>query len=310
MSPFSRALFCGILFFSAFCLFARDIEITVIDGDLEIPLEGARIVSWDGSEFFCDARGRVVVPAPDDRQVIIRVSYPGYEPGRLVVKPGEDRFSLSLTIGGILEARELVIEAKRPEASQTVSGRSVAISGRELARSAETGFVEDVMNAIKLLPGVGYVGGYMAMPSIRGGEPQDITAVFDGFYVERPFHWGGAFSIFDPKMVESAQLSHGVFSTRWGHTISGILDIKSKHPSPDGAELDLAVSTSATNLNLSFPLGKKGGAALMGKVTYWDPFVEIAKIFVEEVRYITTAPYIRSGALSAHYAFPTIWICP
>jgi hypothetical protein len=104
-------------------------------------------------------------------------------------------------------------------------------------------------------------------------------------------------------MIESAQLSHGVFSTRWGHTISGILDIRAKHPTAGEAGVDLAVSTSATNLNLSIPLGEKGGVALMGKVTYWDPFVELAKLFVEEVRYITTAPYIRSGTLAAHYAF-------
>jgi hypothetical protein len=127
--------------------------------------------------------------------------------------------------------------------------------------------------------------------------------VFDGFYVERPFHWGGAFSIFDPKMIESAQLSHGVFSARWGHTISGILDIRAKHPTAGEAGVDLAVSTSATNLNLTIPLGEKGGAAVMGKVTYWDPFVEFAKLFFEEVRYVTTAPYIRSGTLAAHYAF-------
>jgi hypothetical protein len=39
----------------------------------------------------------------------------------------------------------------------------------------------------------------------------------------------------------------------------------------------------------------------MGKVSYWDPFVFAAKEFFEEVRSIKTAPYIRSGALSANY---------
>jgi hypothetical protein len=40
---------------------------------------------------------------------------------------------------------------------------------------------------------------------------------------------------------------------------------------------------------------------LMGKVTYWDPFVWTAKKFVEDARYIKTAPYIRSGAITAWY---------
>jgi hypothetical protein len=279
----------------------REAAITVLDGELDIPLEGARIVSWDGTEFLCDENGAARVSVPIDRPVIIKISYPGYESARVALRPGISAYTVQLRLGGVMEERELVIEAPRPGSSQTVSGRSVAISGRDLTLAAETGIIGDVMNAVKLLPGVGYVGGYMAMPSVRGGEPNDVTAVFDGFYVERPYHWGGAFSIFDPKMVESAQLSHGVFSVRYGHTISGLLDIHAKHPSPETAGLDLAVSTSAANLNLSVPLGANGAAALMGKVTYWDPFVEFAKLFFEEVRYVTTAPYIRSTALAGSY---------
>jgi hypothetical protein len=303
------------VFFSIFSInnnkaYAGDIEITVIDADLDIPLEGARIISWDGSQIICDSGGRAVITVPDDRSVIIQIQYTGYETGRISVQPGTSSYRAALKLGGILEERELVIEAPRPGSSETVSGRSVAISGRELARSAERGIVEDVMNAVKLLPGVGYVGGYMAMPSVRGGEPSDITAVFDGFYVERPYHWGGAFSIFDPKMVDSAQLSHGVFSARYGHTISGLLDIHAKQPSHDTAEVDLAISTSAANLNLSFPTGRRntvsgGGVSLMGRVSYWDPFVETAKLFFEEVRYVSTAPYIRSAALGLSHNFST-----
>jgi hypothetical protein len=286
-------------------LFARDVEITVIDADLSLPLEGARIVSRDGGESVCDGEGRAVVSVPDDRSVVLRVSYPGYAPGRVSVLPGTNAYTAELSLAGTTEERELVVEAPRPGGSETVSGRSVAVSGSDLAMPAETGIIGDVMNAVKLLPGVGYVGGYMAMPSVRGGEPSDVTAVFDGFYVERPYHWGGAFSIFDPKMIESAQLSHGVFSTRYGHTVSGLLDIHAKRPSSETAELELAVSISATNLNLALPLGGKGGISLMGKVTYWDPFVETAKLFFEEVRYISTTPFIRSGTLGASYDFST-----
>ena len=300
---------CLVLFLCAAFIHAqngpglREVKITVIDADLEIPLEGARVVSWDGTELVCDENGETVLSAPAERPVVVRIAYPGYESARLSLRPGIFAHTAALKLGGVMEEKELVVEAPKPETSKTVSGRSVAIAGRELTVSSETGIIGDVMNAVKLLPGVGYVGGYMAMPSVRGGEPSDVTAVFDGFYVERPYHWGGAFSIFDPKMIESAQLSHGVFSSRYGHTVSGLLEIRAKKPSPEQAGLELAVSSSATNLNLSFPLGKNGGAALMGKVTYWDPFIAFAKLFFEEVRYITTAPYIRSAAASAAYDF-------
>ena len=285
----------------AFCI---DVAITVVDGDLGIALEGARII-FQGREFICDGAGKAFISVPDTRPVLIEISYPGYKTRVVSLQIGITEYTATLLLEGIMEERELVIEANRSESGETAIGRSVAVSGRDLARSAETGFVEDVMRAVKLLPGVGYIGGYLAMPSVRGGAPEDISAVFDGFYIEQPFHWGGAFSIFDPKMIESAQLSHGVFSARYGHTISGLLDIHAKNPSRDTAEMDLAVSTSAANVNFSLPLGKKsqGGFFLMGRVTYWDPFVEAAKLFIEEVKYVRKAPYIRSTSLNTSYNF-------
>jgi hypothetical protein len=167
------------------------------------------------------------------------------------------------------------------------------------------------MNSVKLLPGVGYSGMFSAMPSIRGGDTGDLMAVLDGFYVERPYHWMGSISIFDPKMVSSARLSHGVFSARYGHTISGLLEITSKSPSTTETELEAAIGTSATSLNLSVPLSGRGGVLFMGKVTYWDTLVWAAQGLshlveneaLDAVNAITTAPYIRSAALAANYRF-------
>jgi hypothetical protein len=290
-------------------LFCGEVEITVEDTDLAMPLEGAVIRSWDGQEYTCDEAGKVLIAVPDNRPVVIQAAYPGYGNGRLIVRPGEDRLTLGLRLSGVMESRELVIEAVKPGVSETQPGRSVAVSEQEIARTGEIGIIEDVMTTIKLLPGVGYSGTFSALPSIRGGSPGDLMAVLDGFYIENPYHWGGGFSIFDPRMIRSAQLSHGVFSTRYGHSISGILDITSKKPSPTETELELGVSTSTTNLSLSLPLFGKGGIMVMGRVTYYDPVIWLAKQLaksieeLEVVNYIRVAPYIRSGAFNANYRF-------
>jgi hypothetical protein len=288
-------------------LFGREVVIAVEDTELGLPLEGAVIRSWDGTDYVCDEEGQARIAVPSDREVVIRVAYPGYENGRLPIPPEGESFRIGLRLSGVMENRELVIEASRPELSETKSGRSVGISGEALSRTAEIGVIEDVMTSVKLLPGVGYTGMFNALPSIRGGEPGDLTAALDGFYIENPYHWGGSFSIFDPRMVESARLSHGVFSTRYGHTISGLLEISSRKPDPWGVELELGLSSSATNLNLSLPLGGRGGIMIMGKVTYWEPFIWGAQLVLgdslPELNMVTTAPYIRSTALSANYRF-------
>ncbi|GHV27755.1 hypothetical protein AGMMS4952_09980 [Spirochaetia bacterium] len=293
-------------------LFARDTEIIVLDADLGIPLEGALIRSWDGAEYECDENGKVLIAVPDDRPVAIQAAYPGYENGRLAINLGQSTFTLGLRLGGIMENRELVIEARQPGTSETKLGRSVAISGPELARTAEIGIVEDVMSSVKLLPGVGYSGMFNAMPSIRGGDPGDLMAALDGFYLANPYQWAGGVSIFDPKMVSGVKLSHGVFSTRYGHTISGLLEVTSKKPSPTETELDVGLATSAASFNLAYPLWGKGGILLMGKVSYWDTLVwtaqGLSKAFPADetlslTNAITTAPYIRNAALSGNYRF-------
>jgi len=306
------------LFFLSAIIFARDIEVTVEDEDLAMPLEGATVVLRGGRQFICNEKGIAHVTLPDDRPVIISITYPGYEtfklsiPGADAAKSGQvEKFKAAMRLGGIMQGQELVLEASRPETSETRSGRSVAISDRELTRTAEIGIVEDVMNSVKLLPGVGYTGMFSAMPSIRGGDPGDLMAVLDGFYVERPYYWMGSISIFDPKMVSSARLSHGVFSARYGHTISGLLEITSKSPSSTETEIEAAIGTSATSLNLSVPLSGKGGILFMGKVTYWDTLIWAAQGLshvtenktLDAVNSVSTAPYIRSAAISMNYRF-------
>jgi hypothetical protein len=285
------------------------VEITVEDTELGLPLEGAVIRSWDGKRYVCNEDGKALVNVPEDRQVVLQIVYPGYENGRLVVPPAGAGFTVGLRLSGVMENRELVLEAERPGSGETRTGRSVALSGRDIAQTAEIGIIEDVMSSIKLLPGVSYAGSFNAHPSIRGGDPWDMSASFDGFYIYNPYHWGGGFSIFDPHMVESAQLSHGVFSTRYGHTISGLLEITSRNPSPTETEFEWGTSTSAVSMSLSVPFAEKGGILFMGRVTYYDPIIALAKQLakkieiLEPVNTISTAPYIRSVTVTGNYRF-------
>ncbi|GHV21356.1 hypothetical protein FACS189494_06620 [Spirochaetia bacterium] len=197
------------------------------------------------------------------------------------------------------ESDELVVEGKRPKIE---AGRGVSLSGDDLRGAGEVGIVEDVLRGVQLLPGVGYSGFFDAMPSIRGGDPGDLTAVLDGFYIENPYHWGGAYSIFDPKMMESARLSHGVFSARYGNTTSGLLELWSKRQSGDKLHFNLGVSTSAVNLDLDMPF-PRGGVIVMARAMFWQPFIELAHLFMPVSRSVKQAPYIYSGALSANYNF-------
>jgi len=306
-----KAFFLTLIFlFLCFLpLFARDITITVVDASLDLPLEGTVIRTKDGKEHICNKDGKAVIQVPDDRQIIIYAAYPGYETGVLNIPLTGNSFIIGLNLSGYLEGRELVIEAQRPGSSETRTGRSVAVSSGEIAQTGEIGIFEDVMSTIKLLPGVNYSGAFNTQPSIRGGYPGDMGASLDGFYISNPYHWRGGYSIFDPHMVQSAQLSYGVFSTRNGHTISGLLEVTAKKPSPTETMFELGFNTSMANFNLSIPLSGKGGLLFMGRITYYDPLVAIAKDLsktipeLDVIKYARQAPYIRAASGNGNYRF-------
>jgi hypothetical protein len=303
-----KIIAAAAFFLAAASLFAREITIIVIDIDLDFPLEGATVRSFDGSEFICDEYGKVVINIPGNTQVIIQGFYPGYDVNRIIIPLEGNIFTLTLQLSGIMQGREIVVEAARPVSVESKLGRSVAVGEKEIAQTGEIGIVEDVMNTIKLLPGVNYTT-FGAMPSIRGGDPGDLIASLDGYYINNPYFWGGAFSIFDPRMVQNARLSHGVFSSRYGHTISGLLEIGSKKVSSEEIRYDFGVSASAASLYLSFPFSGNGGMVIMGRVTYYDPFIALAKQLskkipsIETVNSIEKAPYIRAVTVNGNYRF-------
>jgi hypothetical protein len=316
----TRLIIAGLLLIVlAAALPARDITITAVDADLELALAGAVVTLPDGKQVTCDRNGRAVVTVPDDREALIRITYPGYEPYRLLLRPGPAaarEVKAAMRMGTMMENRELIIEAdKDAGGAATQSGRSVSVAGEALKRTAQIGVLEDVMTSIKLLPGVGYTNMFSGAdsnstaPSIRGGEPGDLTAVYDGFYVVNPFFWGGSVSIFDPRAIDKAQLYHGVFSARFGHTTSGLLEISSRSPSRNSVEYEFGASSSAANLNLSFPLWGKGGIMVMGKVTYYDPVFWLAgwlSNYIKEldpINAMVVPPYIRTAAISGDYTF-------
>ncbi|MDR0550660.1 MAG: TonB-dependent receptor plug domain-containing protein [Spirochaetaceae bacterium] len=302
-----------VLFFTGFvcfAAFARDITITAVDADLDIALEGAVVNLPDGAKVTANRQGRAVVTVPDGRETLLRITYPGYETYRILIPANGESSTITaaMRMGTMMENKELVIEADKTAGGVgTQAGRSVSISGDSLRQTAQIGVMEDVMTAVKLLPGVSYTSGGQVSPSIRGGEPGDIMAVYDGYYVTNPYFWGGQVSIFDPRAVEKAQLSHGVFSSRFGYTTSGLLELTSRSGSREVPEFEIGMSTTTANLNMAYPLWGKGSVMAMGKITYFDPVFWIAKELskydktLDPINAFDTAPYIRAAALSAGY---------
>jgi len=302
-----RLVFFLALLLVALSLYGETITITVSDRDLSIPLEGVTISSRsNGIQTITDESGIAFIEIPEGgSRAMLTAELPGYQMQRVFLIPGERSVSIALSITDVIEGMELVVERAAPGKTDEQSGISVVMDKEDMHTTANFGIVEDIMSSIKTLPGVGFSGSFSAQPSIRGGYPAEMGAVLDGVYILAPWHWGGSSSIFNPNMVESAKMSHGVFSARYGRALSGLLEVTTVQPDSGEVRINSGISTTALDFFAQAPIGKKAGVFLGGKITYLESMRFLNDIILDNEPKLSdtipTMPYIRDFYAKIYY---------
>ncbi len=277
----------------------------VADRDLGVPLEGVRIlVQETGEEFITDAKGEAVLAIPADvTRTVIFTELPGYAPKKTLIRDFTQTTIILMLMEGVLEGEELVIEEKAIGKSDEKVGVSTLVEKEMIQSAGKMGIIEDVMSAVSVLPGVIYNGGFGSYFSVRGSDPDGLTAIMDGFVVRYPYHWGGGYSIFNPNMVESVKFSAGVFSPRYGQASSGILEISTVDPT-DGLRYSIVNSTSTFEVFMQSPFGKdeKGGFFAGTRLTNYDLTFQLVRSTLEdEGTTFSRIPYIYDGYMKVFY---------
>lgn len=294
----------SLLILGSLCLAlgAEELRVSVEDSDLDIPLEGVALTlsatGFRTQTAETDADGKAAFDMPDGfAKGTIQTRLAGYADRRVAVKAGVGEIAISLSISETIEGKELVVERSTPGKSDEKPGISVVMEKRDIETTANIGLVEDVMTSIKTLPGVGFSGGWNAQPSIRGGYPEEMGTVLDDVYILSPWHWGGAWSIFNPMMVDSAKMSHGIFSARYGRAMSGLLEVSTIDPDPEQFRFDAGITSISTDFFAQIPVARGTGLFIGGKVTYMETLawlndgLHLTDIDISKT--IPTMPFIR-----------------
>lgn len=122
--------------------------ITVMDKELNQPLEGARVYDpAEGKVYVTDQEGNVFLSSLPR---LLVVSLPGYEEKRVRYREGTEpsQLRIDLQIAGVLEAEELVMEAPAIGRTDAQVGISVVVDRETVKHTAMIGIVEDVMNTV------------------------------------------------------------------------------------------------------------------------------------------------------------------
>ena len=140
---------------------------------------------------------------------------------------------LQLDISLAEEAIELdavVVDARRSRQRarfEESAGLTVQeLDGQELMNLP--GLAEpDPVRAVSILPGVTRVSDFTAVLNVRGGSGDQNLILMDRVPLFHPYHLLGIFSVFNPDMVERAELRSGGFPAEFGGRTSSVLLVES-----------------------------------------------------------------------------------
>lgn len=214
------------------------------------------------------------------RLTIGRIGY-GLHDQEIEVAPDTE---LQLEISLAEEAIELdavVVEARRSRQRtrfEESAGITVQELGVEELRSLPGLAEPDPVRAVSLLPGVTRVSDFTAVLNVRGGSGDQNLILMDRVPLFHPYHLLGLFSVFNPDMVERAELRSGGFPAEYGGRTSSVLLVESDVGDGTlGVDAGLGLISSRVAVRGGLPSGTRDGlglAAARWKISarrsYWD----------------------------------------
>lgn len=134
---------------------------------------------------------------------------------------------------------------------------------------------QDIIKIMQMKPGISSGGEASSGLFVRGGKSGQNLFLLDGMEIYNPTHLFGFFSIFNPDVLQSANLYKGDFPSQFGGRTSSVVDIKMKNASDQEFKGSGGVGLISSRMMLEIPLVKnKSGLLVSARRTYADLFTE------------------------------------
>jgi len=265
-------------------------RVTGADGS---PLPGATVVV-EGTPYGGVAQndGTYAIGAIAPGRYVVLARSVGHDTGRqvaLVVAGRSVRADFNLTERTTV-TRVQVVASRRQEASDT---RTSVTKIEPRDAKYLPGAAEDVLRALRTLPGVVAPNDFSAQFVVRGSGPDQNLIVIDGMEVFNPYRLYGFVSMFNPETVSDITLISGGFPSRYGDRLSAVLDVTNRRGSASTPPIDGKINVSVTNANVmlegNIPAPFKGGWLVSARRTYYDlilgPIARSAKLVDGDVAF-------------------------
>ncbi len=205
-----------------------------------------------------DSAGRysLVVTRAGTYRIVAR--HVGFGTSAAAIHVGEDPVTYDFRLTPVaIGMEEIEIHAERWQLAYDVGVATSRVSARDVQALAGAG--EDVLQALRVFPGVQTSGDYSTQLYIRGGTPDQNLIVIDDIEVFSPYQLSGMGSLLNPELVREVELYPGTMPAEYGDRLSSALVVTTREGRTDGA-LHGRLNTTMMTVN----------ATLEGATGFWD----------------------------------------
>lgn len=162
----------------------------------------------------------------------------------------------------------------------------------------------DIINAIRLTPGVQGGGEGNSGLYVRGGDAGQNLFLLDNMPLYNPSHLLGFFPVFNSDIVDGVQVFKGGIPAQYGGKASSVIDISMKEGSQNHFQASGSIGLLSADLTLKSPINNnKGSIIVSGRRTYLGvvkalsgPFIKPSNNFFNSTNY-----YFYDGSIKFRY---------
>jgi len=240
-----------------------------------------------------DASGRFELEIPSGIYQL-RVSFLGYQTMERSFSLIKNE-TLKVQLAPIsVEVESVTISSRKSDENVTsVQAGVLQIDSKQMSKLPTLMGEPDIINAIRLTPGVQSVGEGNTGIYVRGGDAGQNLILLENMPLYNPSHLLGFFPVFNSDILSQVRLIKGGIPANYGGKTSSVIDLAMKEGNREKFSGSGSVGLLSSDLTLESPLNKgKGSLIISGRRTYLDviellsqPFIPLSKNFFEQTNY-------------------------
>lgn len=186
----------------------------------------------------------------------ISVSYLGYDKKEIYLNPESQLEDLLIEMqSNVINLQEVNVTAEKQDILQVsdVQAGIIKMVPKKLSTLPNLG-EKDILRSFQLMPGISAANENSSGLYVRGGTPDQVLVLYDGFTVYNVEHMFGFFSAFNSNAIKDVQLYKGGFDTKYGGRLASVLEITGKDGNQKTFNGAFDLSMMSVNSFIEFPI--------------------------------------------------------